>query len=182
MMSALGVIELNSIARGVEVADAMAKASAIELIEAKSICPGKYIAIIAGDVSGVENSLKIGMELAKSFYVDHVLIPNVHEEVIYALRGIPRATEIRAIGVLEFFSVTGAIYATDAAVKAADVSVVDMRLGFAIGGKSYSIITGDVSAISSAMEAGENYGKERGLLFNITEIPSPNEELKKKLF
>lgn len=180
-MEALGVIELNSIARGIETADAMVKASSVELLEAKSICPGKYLIIIAGDVSAIENSIESGKELSRSFFVDEVVIPNIHPQVIEAIRGIPSHEGFGSIGVLEFFSVTGSIYASDAAVKAADVNIVDMRLGYAIGGKSFVTLTGDLSAIEASVAAGEQVGKDKGLLFNIATIPSPNEQLLRKL-
>lgn len=181
MRNAIGVVELNSIAKGVEAADLMLKASSVELLESKSICPGKYMIIIVGDVSAVESSLEVGVEASRSFYVDHVLIPNVHEGVVQAIRGIPANTDFGAIGVLEFFSTTGSIYAADAAVKAAGVNIVDMRLGYAIGGKSFVTLTGDLSAIEAAVSAGKAVGEERGLLFNVATIPSPNEQLIGKL-
>lgn len=180
-MEALGVIELNSIARGVETADRMVKASSVELLEAKSICPGKYLIIIAGDVSAIADSIESGKELSRSFFVDDIVIPNVHPQVIEAIRGIPSSEGFGSVGVLEFFSVTGAIYASDAAVKAADVNIVDMRLGYAIGGKSFVTLTGDLSAIEASVAAGEQVGKDKGLLFNIATIPSPNEQLLRKL-
>lgn len=181
MKNAIGVIELNSIAKGIESADLMLKASSVELLESKSICPGKYMIIVFGDVSAVESSLEVGIQSSKAFYVDHVLIPNVHEDVVKAIRGIPEIGEFGSVGVLEFFSSTGAIYAADAAVKAAGVSIVDMRLGYAIGGKSFVTLTGDLSAIEAAVSAGEAVGEEKGLLFNVTTIPSPNNQLIRKL-
>lgn len=180
-MDALGVIELNSIARGIETADAMVKASSVELLEAKSICPGKYLIIIAGSVSEVENSIDMGKSLSKSFFVDEISIPNIHPQVIEAIRGIASLKDFGAIGVLEFFSTTGSIYAADAAVKAADVSIVDIRLGYAIGGKSYVTLTGDLSAIEAALEAGKEIGQDKGLLFNASILPSPSKQLLRKL-
>lgn len=180
-MDALGVIELNSIARGIETADAMVKASSVELLEAKSICPGKYLIIIGGNVSEVANSIERGKSLSRSFFVDEISIPSIHPQVIEAIRGIPSYEDFGAIGVLEFFSTTGAIYAADAAVKAANVNIVDIRLGYAIGGKSFVILTGDLSAIEASVQAGEDLGKDRGLLFNVSIIPSPSKQLIRKL-
>ena len=41
-METIGFLELNSIAKGIEVADAVLKAAEVELISAKPSCPGKY--------------------------------------------------------------------------------------------------------------------------------------------
>lgn len=181
MIRAIGVLESNSISRGIKAADEMLKSGSVQLLESKPVCPGKHLTIIYGDVGSVEASMAVGTEILSSFFVDQILIPNVHEDVVRAIAGIPQPGEFKAIGVLEFFSVTGAIYAADAAVKAADVDIVAMRLGIAIGGKSYVTLTGNVSAVESAVRAGKAEGEKHGLLFSYTVIPSPHKDLLKKL-
>ena len=42
----IGFLELNSIAKGVEAADAMLKAAEVELISARPSCPGKYHVLV----------------------------------------------------------------------------------------------------------------------------------------
>ncbi|MDO5713158.1 MAG: BMC domain-containing protein [Tissierellia bacterium] len=181
MIRAIGVLESSSISKGIEAADEMLKSGAVKLLESKPVCPGKHITIIYGDVGSVEASMAVGSEILSSFFVDEILIPNVHQDVVRAVAGIPNPGEFKAIGVLEFFSITGAIYAADAAVKSADVNIVDMRLGIAIGGKSFVTITGHVSAIETAVAAGKEEGIKHGLLFSQTVIPSPHKDLLKKL-
>ncbi len=44
-------------------------------------------------------------------------------------------TFTHSIGVIEFFSVASAVIAADAAAKAADVKMIEVRLAMAIGGK-----------------------------------------------
>ena len=58
--NALGMVEFNSIAVGIEAADAMLKVSQVELITAKTICSGKYIAIVRGDTAAVRASVEEG--------------------------------------------------------------------------------------------------------------------------
>ncbi|MCF2557300.1 BMC domain-containing protein [Fournierella massiliensis] len=58
---------------------------------------------------------------------------------------------MRAVGIPEFFSVTASVYSADAAVKAADVDLVDLRLGTGIGGKFFVILTGEVAAVTEAV-------------------------------
>ena len=82
-----------------------------------------------------------------------------------------------AVGILEYFSVTASIYGADAAVKAADVTLLEVRLGTGIGGKSFVILTGDVSAVKEGVEAGAAEAKDSGLLVSQVVIPSPNLEL-----
>ena len=54
MFKAIGVIELKSIAKGVEAADAALKSAGIEMVTARPACPGKYEIILTGSISNVE--------------------------------------------------------------------------------------------------------------------------------
>ena len=48
------------------------------------------------------------------------------------------------MGVLEFYSIASAITAADVAAKAANVTLIEVRIGYAIGGKGFVTLTGDV--------------------------------------
>ena len=57
MLRAIGLVEYNSIAQGIESTDTMVKAAQVELLEARTICPGKYMALISGEVSAVATAV-----------------------------------------------------------------------------------------------------------------------------
>ncbi len=63
-MDALGMLEVNSIARGMEVGDAMLKAAEVELVAAMCVCAGKYIVMVRGGVAAVTSSVEVGREIA----------------------------------------------------------------------------------------------------------------------
>ena len=69
----------------------------------------------------------------------------------------------------------------DAAVKAADVDLVDVRLGTGIGGKSFVIVTGEVAAVRAAIEAGVHTPPAEGMVISSVVIPSPHPELLESL-
>jgi microcompartment protein CcmL/EutN len=46
MSNAIGMIELSSIARGIETCDFMLKAAQVDLIRSSTVCPGKYIVTV----------------------------------------------------------------------------------------------------------------------------------------
>ena len=177
IISSIGLIELNSIAKGIETADCMLKAAEVELLQTKSICPGKYIILIAGDIAAVSASVEAGIEVGGEFVVDSLLLPRVHSQVIEAINGVSQIKELYALGVLEFFSIASSIVAADTAVKTASVELIDIRLGLGIGGKAFITLTGDVSAVTEAVEAGARIAKESGMLVNKVVIPSPRREL-----
>ena len=165
MKHALGLIELNSIARGIRVTDEMLKAAQVDLIRSSTICPGKYIVIISGDVGEVEAAMRAGEQLAAEYKINRLLIPNIHEQLVPALMGTTEEIQTEAIGVLEFYSVASTIVAADIAAKA-------------IGGKGYVTLTGDVGAVKAAVtSAAEN----QELLVETTVIPRPIEPLVESL-
>ena len=176
-MEAIGILESNSIAKGIEAADAVLKAADTALLYAKPVCPGKYTILFYGDVAAVSASLDAGAAVIDAHLVDSVVIPRIHPQVIQAISLSTAPDGVNAVGVMEFFSVTAAVYAADAAAKAADVTLLDVRLGVGIGGKSYAVLTGEVAAVEEAVRCGMAAGEEKGLAVTSTVIPSPRKEI-----
>ena len=176
-MRAIGMVEFNSIARGIYVADQMVKISDVEIANAAPTCPGKYIAIVYGDVAAVEASVKIGERMAEEFFVDSLLIPNVDAGVFPAITGATMPQRIQAVGIIESFSLATMIVCADAVLKTAEVEAIELRLGNGLGGKSYFTFTGDVAAVKAGNDAGVAIAQEHGLLVNAEVIPSPSELL-----
>lgn len=176
-METVGFLELNSIAKGIEAADAMLKAAEVRLITARPSCPGKYHVLVTGEVAAVQSSVDAGAAVGGGNVVDQVVIPRIHPQVIQAIGMCTLPERANAVGILEYFSVTASIQGADAAVKAADVTLLEVRLGTGIGGKSYVILTGDVSAVAEGVAAGAADAVEAGLLAGQVVIPSPHLEL-----
>ena len=63
----IGLIELTSIASGYQTADAMLKAAAVDLLLSRSICSGKYMVMVRGDVSAVQAAVSAGMQRGAFF-------------------------------------------------------------------------------------------------------------------
>lgn len=176
-MRAIGMVEFNSIARGIYVADQMVKISDVEIVTAAPTCPGKYIAIVYGDVAAVEASVQIGERMAEEFFVDSLLIPNVDAGVFPAITGATMPERVQAVGIIESFSLATMIVCADAVLKAAEVEAIELRLGNGLGGKAYFTFTGDVAAVKAGNDAGVAIAQEQGLLVNAEVIPSPSDLL-----
>ncbi|RKQ29263.1 BMC domain-containing protein [Oceanobacillus halophilus] len=177
MAKAIGVVEFVSIARGIYTADQMVKAADVDIVTANSSCPGKYIAIIHGEVAAVEDSVRVGERMAGEYFVDSMIIPNVNPEVFPAIGGATMPDDIQALGIMEAFSIATMILAADAILKAANVQAIELRLGNGIGGKAFFTFTGDVGAVEASIDAGKAIAKEKGLLVNAEVIPSPYPKL-----
>ena len=178
MGNAIGMIELSSIAEGINAADAMAKAANVELIHASTICPGKYIVIVHGEVGAARAAMGAGAAAAGRYIVDELLISNVDPQICPAIMMTAQPGEIEAVGVMEYFSVASAIMAADIAAKAANVRIIEIRIGFAIGGKGFVTLTGDVGSVRAAVAAAT---KEEALLVSKRVIPRPSRQLADKL-
>ncbi len=181
MFNAVGLLEFNSIAKGIETGDLMVKASDVELVKANSICPGKYMIMIAGDTGAVKHSVEVGVEHAEENMVDHLFLPNIHPDVIAAIDSVTPVKGEGAIGVMEFFGVASGIVAADVAAKSGLVDLIEVRLAFAVGGKSVVTLTGDVSSVSAAVDAGCREAIESGMLVSKVVIPSPSAVVFEKL-
>ena len=83
---------------------------------------------------------------------------------------------------MEAFSLCSAVVAADAAVKAADIRLIDIRLGRGLGGKSFITMTGEVAAVRAAISAGEKVPEAQGMLSESVVIPSPHPDIIKSLY
>lgn len=180
-MNAIGLIELNSIAAGFEVTDTMIKTAEVQLLVARTICSGKYMVIIGGEIASVRASVDSGIAVAAGSIIDSMVIPNVHEDIFPAISGSSVITEKGALGIIEAFSVASLIEAADAAAKTATVQLIEIRLAMALGGKAFVTLTGEVAAVRAAVDAGAEVVAQKGLLVNKVVIPAPSGELYKEI-
>ncbi|MBF0407476.1 MAG: BMC domain-containing protein [Candidatus Riflebacteria bacterium] len=175
--NAIGLIELSSIAMGYQTTDAMLKAANVELVLARTVCPGKYISLVWGDVAAVEASVAAGLSVAKGFIVNDLVIPNLHPQVFPAMTATNQIKAVESLGIVETFDIVSSILAADASVKAANVDLCELRVAMAIGGKAFYTLTGDVAAVEAAVEAGKNVIEGKGQIVFAVVIPRPSPEL-----
>ena len=181
MYSAIGLVEFNSIARGIEAADAMLKTAEVQIVRVGTICPGKFMVLVAGEVAAVQNSVGVGQRIGADKVVDDFILPNVHPSVFPAILATTSVTKLEALGVIETFSVASTITAADAAAKAGPVELIEIRLAVGLGGKAYVTLTGEVAAVETAVETGSKQAMETGMLVAKTVLPAPKKELSQSL-
>jgi microcompartment protein CcmL/EutN len=177
-VSVLGVLEFNSIAAGIEAMDSMVKAAPVSIVDAKTICPGKFLILISGDVASVDASLSAGKTAAGGYLIDELFLPNLHEYILPAIVGAVTCDIWDAVGVVESFSSTASIVAGDIAAKRAEVVITEIRLATGMGGKSYVKMVGNVFEVESSMKAAVEYIRGRGLLCKDILLPQPHPDIK----
>ena len=180
-MGAIGMNEIMSIPTGIEACDAMLKAAEVELISAGCVCAGKYYIVVAGEVAAVRSSVEAGKEVAESLLIDSMVIPNVDAQVAPAIAACTMVDHLAALGIMETYSLCAAVQAADAAAKAAEVELLEVRLGRGLGGKSFILLTGEVAAVKSSIQAAEALEETKGLMAKSAVIPSPHPDMLKAI-
>jgi len=174
---AIGFLELSSIAKGIEAIDAMMKMAEVDLLHSQAIPRGKYVVLIGGEQAEVEQSLQAGIAVADQTLLDYALIPNIHEQVLPALKSRIKVGQIEAVGVIETRDVTATVLAADAAAKKAAVTLIEVFPGRGAGGKGFITLTGEVGAVRAAVAAGAESVKKEGALVSSIVIPYAHKAL-----
>lgn len=177
----IGLIELSSVASGFQVADTMLKAAQVRLLLSRSICSGKFMVLVAGETAAVQSAVAAGVQTASGCLIDQFVIPNVHPDVFAALGRTQPIEATGALGVLESFNVATLIQAADASAKSANVTLLEIRLAMALGGKAFVTMTGDVASVEAAIAAGRRIVSEAGVLVNAVIIPRPHPDLYREI-
>lgn len=177
----IGCIELNCIGMGMLAADEMVKAAEVNLVVARTTCPGRYLVIISGDVGSVKSSVEVGRQIGADMVVDWFVIPSVHADIVPALCGGGLGTEINSLGIIETSTSASCINAADAAAKAASVELLEIRFAAGLAGKAFLLLTGDIGSVTAAVEAGVAHVQEVAPVLSHIVIPSPSAEFKAQL-
>jgi len=181
MKKAIGLVEFKSIAKGIEATDTMVKSANVDILNANTICSGKFICFVAGDVGAVKNAVEVGTRVGANHVVDHLVIPNVHPAVFPALSGTSQVNKNNSLGVIETISVASAIMSADAAVKAANIDLIEIRCATGLGGKAFLTLTGEISAVRSAVQSARALLINEGTLLETAVISSPHQGLMEKI-
>jgi len=159
----------------------MLKAGNVRLLLSRSICSGKYMVLIGGETAAVAAAVAAGAEAANGCLIDQFVIANLHPEVFAALGRTAALQPEGALGILESFNIATMIEAADAAAKAANVTLLELRLAMALGGKAYCTMTGDVASVQAAVAAGRQVISEAGVLVYATVISRPHPDVYREI-
>ncbi len=177
MGKAIGMVEFVTVSAGMTGADTMIKTADVEIVESATVCPGKYIVIISGELSAVKASVEAAKGKKSEKVIDSFVLGNPHDDIFPAIYGATPPENVEALGIMESFSAATAIVAADAAAKTALVKLIELRLARGMCGKSYLLLTGSVSAVTAAIERAEQEAKDRGMLLDSSVIPRPDNRL-----
>lgn len=135
MNKSIGAIEFKSIAKGIEVSNEMIKKSSVDVLYLKSICPGKFLIIVGGETSYINECVDYGIKLGEGYIVDNFVINAISQEILDGFKNkYQKLDSIVSIGVVESSKVCAGIKMLDKTLKSGDLVLVKLQLSFAIGG------------------------------------------------
>jgi len=174
---ALAMVEYKTVSSGMMAADIMVKTAEVEIIEATTVCPGKYMVLISGILSAVRAAVDAATAKSPDMLIDSFVLGNPHESIFDALYGTSDIGNPDALGVIETFSSSAAIVAADIAAKTALVDLIELRLSRGMCGKSYLLLTGEIAAVQAAIDKAKMASGENGMFLDSAVIPHPDEKM-----
>lgn len=181
MKKAIGMVEYKTVSSGMLAADRMVKTAEVEILQADTVCPGKFLVLISGDLSAVKASVEAAAVSDTEQLIDTFVLGNPHDSIFTALYGASEIGSPNALGVLETFSAAAAIVAADTAAKTALVELIELRLARGMCGKSYLLLTGEIAAVEAAIERAKMGAGENGMFLDSAVIPRPDEKFWSKI-
>ncbi len=181
MHSAIGMVEFKTVAAGITAADQMVKTAEVELLEAQTVCPGKYIALVAGDLSAVNAAVERAKNTRSEELIDSFVLGNPDESIFPAIYGSSAIDGVNALGILETYDAASIIVAADIAAKTAIVKLIELRIAKGMCGKSYMLITGEVAACEAAIAKARSAVGDKGMYLDSSVIAHPDAQICKSI-
>jgi microcompartment protein CcmL/EutN len=174
---AVAMVELRTTAAGVAAADRVLKSAECPLFRGATVCPGKFLLLFGGQLAAVEEAYAQVEAAHQGELLDAFVLGHVSPTLLAALGGgaAPEARVGGAIGLLETFTAAGAVAGADAATKAADVELLEIRLAQGMTGKGLVYFSGEVAAVETALQAAAQALGDGGSLCATGCLPAPHE-------
>jgi len=178
---ALSLVEFSSIAIGTRAVDALIKKAPVLVVRMGTLQPGKLAVLFTGDVASVDQSHAEALRVAARSVDDEIMLPYVHADVYRAALGRVESWDGDTLGVIEGGSMAATVAAADAAVKGANVRVVQIRLGDELGGKGLAHFVGEQHDVEAAIEIGMTRAAGGQRVLNSSITPRYDADLRRQL-
>lgn len=181
---AVAMLEIADVPSGLAALDALAKEASVFVISAGTVQCGHWLIAFAGDVEPVEMSFARGVDVAGGALLDSVLLPYAEPRILPALRdGAPRRPGAGdSLGVLQTGSSPTLLRAVDAALKGAEVALLELRIAEGLGGRGLAMLWGLLHDVEAAAEhAARAYGRGRSAGCTTNVIANADREVGRAL-
>ena len=179
---ALAIVEFSDIPVGVDATDAMLKQAPIAFVKCGTISRGRYLTMIGGSTAAVDEALAEGIEQGGASVLDRILLADVHPRVYAAIVGARHGGRSGSLLILETDTVASNVRAAEAALKATEVDLLEIRLADSgLSGKGLSFYQGDLHQIEEAIAVAMRYLDEAGVPARHRVIAAPHEALLRQI-
>ena len=162
---ALAMLAMADVPSGLAALDALAKEAPVEVLAAGTIQSGEYLIAFAGEVEPVEMSLERALAAAGGEVGDVVMLPYAEARIVPAFMGgvVRWPAPGDTLGVIQTSSPPTLLRAVDAALKGAEVDLVELRLGDGLAGKGVATLWGGTHDVEAAIAlARATFSRGRG--------------------
>ena len=179
--AALALLEFESVAAGILAADRMVKCAPVALLRCGTVHPGRYLVLVGGSVASTEEAWRAGVDQGEIDRTlrDEVILRDVHPALGDAVLGVRRDLGDEALGVIETTASPALLAAVDAAVKATEVTLAEVRLADDLGGRALALVSGGLTDTETALAiCNESAGNQ---LLSTTLLPRLDDSLRRVL-
>ena len=74
MKKAIGMVEFKTVSSGMRAADSMVKTAEVDLLQADTVCPGKFLALISGELSAVNAAVEAASQTEAEQLIDRFVL------------------------------------------------------------------------------------------------------------
>ncbi len=180
---AIGVAEFKSIAYGLEMLDKMTKTASVDIVQNRTICIGKFLVTISGDVADVQASINSVKEENNDLLILAEVIPSIMDGVIEKINASIDRKDVQSVGVVEARNLSVGMLCANKIKKTAQVELLKVNMNLGLGGKSVIVFTGDIASVESAIDATKDLLMSEGLerdLIATAAIASPSRDFIEK--
>lgn len=175
---ALAMLDIGDIPVGLRALDGLAKEAEVVVGAAGTIQRGHYLILFGGEVEPVEMSLHRALAMAGSSVDDAVMLPHAEERIVSSMMdGLIRwPSPGDTLGVVQTGSPPTMLRVVDAALKGAQVELVELRVADGLGGKAIANFWGELVDVEAAIAlANDAMAKGNATRGSTTIIPRADE-------
>jgi len=154
---ALAMLDILAVPPGLHALDALVKEAEVAVLSAGTVESGRYLILFAGEVEPVKRALLRAIEVTGSALADSALLPDAEPRIVVAIEtGAVRWPALGdALGVVQTQTTPSLLLAVDAALKGAQVELVELRVAEGLGGQGVASLWGETSDVEAALELAE---------------------------
>ena len=147
----------------------------------KTICPGKFLLMLGGDIGAVQQAIETGTSQAGEMLVDSLGAGEYSPSVLPAISGLNIVDSGRRRGSSKPGAWRPASAPLTGGESGSNVTLVRVHMAFGIGGKCYMVVAGDIADVDNAVTVASDSAGEKGLLVYRAVIPRPHDALWQQL-